>query len=72
MKSNKYPAALIGSIAAALALIALSQLLSHHLMFGWSFACDLMALACIFAYCVYAGKMDREQQEEQQKARRRN
>lgn len=71
MKPNNYPAALIGSIAAALALIALSQLLSHHLMFGWSFACDLMALAFIFAYCVYASKMDREQ-EEQQKARRRN
>lgn len=71
MKPNNYPASLIGSIVSALALIALSQLLSHHLMFGWSFACDLMALACIFAYCVYAGKMYREQ-EEQKKARRRN
>lgn len=71
MKSNKYPVILIVSIVSALALIAFSQLLSHHLQFGWSLACYLMALACIFTYCVFAGKMDREQ-EEQQKSRRRN
>lgn len=67
MKPNNYPAILVGSITSALALIALSQLLSHHLQFGWSLACDLMALACIFTYCVFAGRMDREQEEKQRR-----
>ena len=67
MKPRNYPAALVGSITSALVLMAMSQLLSHHLMFGWSLSCDLMALACIFTYCVFAGRMDREQEEKQRR-----
>lgn len=67
MKPRNYPAALVGSITSALALMALSQLLSHHLLFGWSLVCDLAALASIFAYCVFAGRMDREQEEKQRR-----
>ena len=50
-------------LVAALALIGLSQYLSHRLLFGWSLACDFSALASLGAFCYL---MDKRQGGERQ------
>ena len=50
-------------LVAALALIGLSQYLSHRLLFGWSLACDFTALASLGAFCYL---MDKRQGGERQ------